>query len=348
MKKHQRCIFCSSLKTRRHGWLTRKGRDRLQRFKCNLCNKSFSLGYTKGLSLSRAERLRLTRTHLEGRTSMRTLASHSGHSKTTICDVVHEVTAQCVSAAWIATELKPQWGGYLALDGKMIRVWDWAAKHWRYTKVERRWLHKMSLLLALDLETLDIPSHHLGDEETTIDLVLLLRELKAINYPLKGYITDGNDDIKKAVELVFGRGVPRQLCIRHYLQNLRAKLGEAKISDRQYHDACTALLVGARPKLLSVPDDLFTYQSVSQLPSTNQQMENLIRYLNLRLKTIGQFHNWRTAKDYCNALTLMRRFIKFTDCRDPAKNHHAPLELAKVDIANLNYLDLKNHTRLVR
>ena len=205
-------------------------------------------------------------------------------------------------------------------------------------------LHKMSLLIALDLETLDVPNHYLGDEETTFDLILMLKELKAMDYPLKGYVSDGNKDIERAVELVFGKGIPHQLCIRHYLENLKVRLREEKITQLQYQDATQALLSGARPKLLPVPDDLFTYLTIPQLPPTNQQLENLIRYFNLRLKTINQFHDWKTARDYCNALTLMRRFNKFTDCRNPLKNHRAPLELAGVDISKLDYLDLEKHS----
>jgi len=344
MKKHQRCIFCDSFNTRRNGYITRVGRESLTRFRCFDCQKSFTLGIEKGLAISHKQRVDITRSNLEGRTSMRTLAKHTGHSKTTICSIIHQVTKECVSAAWIAKELKPEWGGYLALDGKVIRVWDWATKHWHYTKAQKRWLHKMSLLIALDLETLDIPNHHLGDEETTFDLILMLKGLKAINYPLKGYITDGNEDIERAVRLVFGSNVPHQLCIRHYLENLKVRLREEKITEPQYQDATEALLHGARPRLLPVPSDLFTYRTVPELPSTNQQLENLIRYFNLRLKTINQFHDWRYARDYCNALTLMRRFNKFTDCRNPNRNHHAPLELAKVDINGLDYLDLKKHS----
>lgn len=217
----------------------------------------------------------------------------------------------------------------------------WAAKYFRYSKAERRWLHKMSLLIALDLKTLDIPTHHLGDDETTIDLVLMLKELKGMDYPLKGYVTDGNDDIRKAVELVFGKGIPHQLCLTHYLRNLRKKFNDELITERQYQDAYRAISSGAKPTLLPVSDELFTYRTTPGLPPTNQQLENLIRFFNLRLKTLNQFQSWQTARDYCNALTLMRRFTKFTDCRNKAKNHHAPLELATVNLDNLN---LRKHT----
>jgi hypothetical protein len=221
----------------------------------------------------------------------------------------------------------------------MVRVWDWAAKHFRYTKAEKRWLHKMSLLIALDLGTLDIPNHHLGDEETTIDLVMFLTNLKEMGYPLKGFVSDGNQDIERAVRKIFGK-VPHQLCIRHFLQGLRSRLGKEEITQEQYKDACGALLSGAKPKLLKVPNDLFTYRKVKELPPTNQAMENCIRYIELRFKTINQFHTIKSAQDYCNALILMRRFTAFSDCRDKGKNNKAPLTIAGCNIKNLDYLDL--------
>lgn len=346
-KKHVRCIQCGSLNTKRNG--TRKTKSgRTKRFMCLECKHSFNLRLQLGKNLSHRVKVDLARRNLEGRTSIRTIARHTGYSKTTVCKAIHDITKQCVGSAWIAKELQPKWGGYLALDGKMIRVWDWSAKYFRYNKEERRWLHKMSLLIALDLETLDIPTHHLGDEETTIDLVLMLRELKDMNYPLKGYVTDGNEDIKKAVELVFGKDIPRQLCTIHYLRNLNKKLNKGDITNIQYRDVKQNLHKGLRPKLLKVPDDLFTYQTIKCLPWSNQQIENLIRYFNLRLKTLNQFHDLKYAKSYLNTLTLMRRFTRFTDCSNKDKNLHAPLELAGCDITNIDYLRLKSNRKMVR
>lgn len=340
MKKRSfRCKYCGSLLTKRNGRRKLK-KGFVECFYCYSCKKYFSTRLQPGAQIGFHERIEITRTHLEGRTSIRTIARHSGRSKTTVSKIITEVTGQCVSAAWIARNLKPQWSGYLALDGKMIRVWDWAAKHFRYTREERRWLHKMSLLLALDLGTLDIPDHHLGDDETAIDLVMFLQSLKKLDYPLKGYISDGNKDIERAVARVFGY-VPHQLCIRHYLQTLRVKLIEEKITKFQYEDACQAILSGSKPKYIKVPDELFTYRQIKQLSSTNQQIENLNRYLMLRLKTIGQFQSFQSAKDYCNALTLMRRFTAFTDCKDKIKNHKAPLTIAGCDVKGLDYLTLR-------
>jgi hypothetical protein len=36
----------------------------------------------------------------------------------------------------------------------------------------------------------------------------------------------------------------------------------------------------------------------------------------------------------------MRRFTAFTDCRDKAKNHKAPLTIAGCDVKGLDYLSL--------
>jgi transposase-like protein len=337
-KRHVRCQYCRSLETKRNG--KRKiGRGSIQRFRCLSCCKYFTCVQEPHQRVTKRQQVKITETHLEGRTSIRTLARQTGHSTKTILNAIHTITSQCISAAWIATHLKPEWSGFLALDGKIIRVWDWSAKHFHYTKAERRWLHKMTLLLALDLGTLDLPCHHFGDDETVIDLTMFLTSLKEMGYPLKGYVSDGNQDIPRAVIKVFGAGIPHQLCTTHYLRNLRTKYRGGLITKEVYQDVKTALTHGKRPKLMVVPETLFTYQKVPQLPHTNQQMENCIRFLNLRLKTIGQFGNWQHASNYCDALVAMRRFTKFTD-RKNGENGRAPLELAGCNIRKLKYLRL--------
>lgn len=340
MKKHVKCPKCQSLKTKRNG-MRKLLKGSIQRFSCFKCNASFSLRINKNKTFGFKEKLKITRTHLEGRTSIRTIAKHEGISKTTVVKAIHEVTSQCVSAVWIAENLNPKWSGFLGIDGKMIRVWDWAAKHFRYTKEQKRWLHKMSLIACLDLGTLDIPIHHLGDEETSIDLKMCLEKLKEINYPLKGYVTDGNKDIEKVMSMVFGQ-VPHQLCVVHFLKNLRAKMGAGIVSEDQYLDAKYHILKGEKPKLLRVPNELFTYQEVKGLPRTDQATENFFRFVTLRTKTLNIFRSWRTATDYTNALVLYRRFKKFESCKAKNKsfNGRAPLELAGCKIDNLDYLNL--------
>lgn len=83
------------------------------------------------------------------------------------------------------------------------------------------------------------------------------------------------------------------------------------------------------------------------IPRTNNEIENLIRQLNLRLKTIGRFNHYKYASDYLNVWALMRRFTPFTDCRKPNRhrNGKAPLELAGCNIQgryNQCFLRLKH------
>ncbi len=334
-KKHLRCTLCGSLATKRNG--TRiTGTGTIQRFRCLECQRTFTFKVLSRKRVTPSEQVRLTREHLEKRASIRTLARLEGYSKQTVQEAIHTITSQVASAAWIANHFSPTWGGYLALDGTAVRVWDFAAKYFRYSKAQRRWLHKMTLLVALDLETLDIPAHHLGSEETTIDLVIMLRILKDTGYPLRGIVTDGNLDIAKAVALVFGPGIPHQLCQLHYLKALRAKVRDGKLLESSYREARKKIPRGVRPSF-PVPDELFTYLEHPGMPRTNQALEVANRFFKLRLKTLGTFHSWKTATWYCDALVAHRRFLKFTD-RKGGPNGKAPLELAGCDITGWDYL----------
>jgi transposase-like protein len=340
-KKHIRCTSCSSLSTQSWGSYT-SSTGTIQRFRCLECRKSFTFKILKYAQVTPSVQVRLTREHLEKRASIRTLARLEGYSKQTVQNAIHTVTAQVASAAWIANRFSPDWGGYLAIDGTTVRVWDWAARHFRYSKAQRRWLHKMTLLVCLDLKTLDVPMHHLGSEETTIDLVLMLRELKAVHYTLLGVVTDGNMDIKKAVDLVFEGVTPHQLCQLHYLKNLRKRVKDGTLLESQYREAKKKIPKGERPSF-PVPDELFTYLEHPGMPRTNQSLENLNRFFKLRLKTMGTFHSWQTATWYCDALVAHRRFLKFTD-RKRQPNGKSPLELAGCDIEDIDYLTREQKT----
>lgn len=338
MKKHIKCTSCGSLKTKRNGWRVRDHQDRLQRFFCLDCNKSFSLGFHPKSRISQADKIKITKTHLEGRTSIRQIKRDTGYAKQTISNAIEETISNCVSSAWVAHQLSPSWGNYLAVDGTYIRVWDWSARHFRYTKEQARFLHKLVWLVALDLKTLDIVHHHLGDEESMIDLMMFYEQIKKNGYWLKGLVSDGNPDIPRAAGKVFDHRFSRQLCIRHYMKNLRTKLTEGDLTPNQYQNYCQDILAGRLNP--SLPKDLFTHTKISELPRTNQQIENLFRQTKLRLRSIGQFNSISSASRYLNAWTLMRRFTPFTDSRDLAKNNKAPLELAGCDISGLDYLNL--------
>lgn len=344
MKRHVKCPWCLCLNTQR--WGTRKvGKRKIQKIKCFSCGHTFSNRITKG-KLTTNEQVKIARTHLEGRTSIRQLVRDTGFAKQTIQNAVHKTVKNCVDSAFIAKYLNPNWGGNLVVDGTTIRVYDWSAKHFRYSKNEKRFLHKLTWIVALDLETLDIVHQHLGDEETMIDLILFFREIKNIGYPLKGLVSDGNSDIKRSTQMVFKIPFNHQLCTTHYIRGLRIRLREGKITFERYKELKKAIY--KETWIPGLPKELFTFKGIKELPKTNQQIENLFRQLKLRTHSINQFHSYDTAKNYLTAWSLARRFTSFTDCRNKEKNRKAPLELAGCDIKGLNYLDLKPHLFLGR
>lgn len=344
MKKHLKCPWCLKLNTQR--WGKRKvGKRKIQKFKCLSCGHAFSNRITKG-KLTTNEKVNIARTHLEGRTSIRQLVRDTGFAKQTIQNAVYQTVKNCVDSAYIAKHLKPNWGGNLVVDGTTIRVYDWSAKHFRHTKEQKRFLHKLIWIVAMDLETLDIVHQYLAEEETMIDLILFFREIKNIGYPLKGLVSDGNPDIKRSAQMTFKTPFNFQLCTTHYVRSLRTRLREEKITLKRYEELKTAIY--KQTWIPGLPQELFTYQGFKELPKTNQQIENLFRQLKLRTHSINQFHSYNTAKNYLTAWSLARRFTPFTDCRNKEKNHKAPLELAGCDIKDLNYLDLKPHLYLGR
>lgn len=344
MRKHLKCPWCLCLNTQR--WGTRKvDKRKIQKFKCLSCGHIFSNRITKG-KLTANKKINIARTHLEGRTSIRQLVRDTGFAKQTIQNAIYETVQNCVDSAFIAKYLQPNWGGNLVVDGTSIRVYDWSAKHFHYSKTEKRFLHKLIWIVALDLETLDIVHQHLGNEETMIDLILFFREIKGIGYPLKGLVSDGNTDIKRSAKMVFNTPFNHQLCTTHYVRSLRTRLREEKITLERYDELKKSIY--QETWIPGLPKELFTFQKIKELPKTNQQIENLFRQLKLRTHSINQFHSYITAKNYLNTWSLARRFTPFTDCKNKEKNHKAPLELAGCNIKDLNYLDLKTNLFLGR
>lgn len=288
MKRHVKCSWCLCLSTQR--WGTRKvGQRKIQKFKCFSCGHIFSNRITKG-KLTANEKVNIARTHLEGRTSIRQLVRDTSLAKQTIQNAVYDTVKNCVDSAFIAKYLKPNWGGNLVVDGTTIRVYDWSAKHFRYTKEQKRFLHKLIWIVALDLETLDIVHQYLAEEETMIDLILFFREIKSIGYPLKGLVSDGNSDIKRSTQMVFKTPFNYQLCTTHYVRSLRTRLREEKITLERYEELKRAIY--KETWIPGLPRDFFAYQKIPSLPKTNQQIENLFRQLKLRTHSINQFQSY--------------------------------------------------------
>lgn len=323
----------------------------------------------------------ITRESLE-RASLRILSRRYQRAKDTIMHIVHRVCASLPSTREIAERFRPLWSGILTVDGKVVKVYDAAIERIDRSKLSENeivWMHKQRWLVGVDHGTGDLPHHDLAEEEGRIEWIMYFRQLKAIGYPLRAVISDGNEDIPRAARFVYGQQIVHQLCTRHFVESIGKLLppdDEDHCAERQRLEAFITMIQRvieaetieeAAERLVDLTAYRRTIRSriatamiqrfkaakfelcahllhpTLHLPHTNNDAENLIRQLNQRLKTIGRFMHWRSARDYCNAWALLRRFTPFTDCckarRD--RNGKCPLQLAGVDTRNIDPMRLR-------
>ncbi len=92
-------------------------------------------------------------------------------------------------------------------------------------------------------------------------------------------------------------------------------------------------------KVMRRKDELFAYLRFPNeiMPRTTNALEGWHNQIELRDKSIRGFESPETGDDYHNALTMWRRFRKFTDCRGGFKhlNGQSPLESAHVKISQI-------------
>ena len=313
---------------------------------------------------------KITRAYIEGRSSYRALARFFRLDKNTVFKAVLEILSELVDSDFISFHFHPKWSGILSVDGKYIRIFDWSARHFHLSSKEKKAAHKGSFLAGVDVLTKDIPHHHLGDEETMIDLTMFFKTLKQIGYPLRVLITDGNTDIERAARHVYGDMFKVQLCHKHFIDTLNHYLKDERKemkgeTERMIENIRASIAKGEGLPLTSIKTEtqekilryyqknrhkLFLWTTLRGVPKTNNHIENLFRQLNLRLKTVNIFQTRTTAEKYLNALVLARRFTAFTDCkgRNKFNNGKAPLELAGCDIKDFDYLTLKSNSKFRR
>lgn len=326
----------------------------------------------------------ITRESLE-RASIRILSRRYRRAKDTIMRIIHRVCTSLPSSLEIAERFCPQWSGVLTVDGKVVKVYDRLIERMdrlRLSEDEIRAMHRQRWLVGVDHGTGDLPHYDLMEEEGRIEWVTYFRQLQAIGYPLKGVVSDGNEDIPRAARFVYGPAVVWQRCTRHFIEDLRTLLPSDDDDHRTERQRLEVLIAhvqrvieadtieAAAERLAELTAYRRTIRSQIatviinrfkaakehlcahflhpelRLPHTNNDAENLIRQLNQRLKTIGRFMHWRTARSYCNAWALLRRFTPFTDCVKSRRhrNGKCPLQLAGVDTRNIDPLKLRKPT----
>lgn len=307
---------------------------------------------------------------------MRTIARRKHISKTTVSETVLEITEKVKDSIWISKHFEPKWGHVLSVDGKMIRVFNRLAQNFVGSGAEKSYLLKKSFLCGVDVLTKDLPHYRVADGETKIDMYEYFKTLrKDIGYDLRVLVCDGNLETMEGARRVYGARVGVQLCVRHFVEMLKSIAREEKGSKRKQTDELVGNIwqaLGERrevdcfkrlkelqsiqetPAQRSIFRSLtkhvylltthFRYHSGYYVPRYNNDCENLFKQLSLRLKSWNMFRNPTNAENYLKTWALARRFTKFTDCRghmNAPKNGKAPLELAGVNITNLDYLNLK-------
>jgi DNA repair exonuclease SbcCD ATPase subunit len=93
--------------------------------------------------------------------------------------------------------------------------------------------------------------------------------------------------------------------------------------------------------LIKYKDNIFAHLKIPYLPTTNNQLENLIKQYERRLKTIEGFgKNQKATEGYLNLMGIYQCFKPHTDCRskNKYKNGKSPLELAGVSIKGLDWV----------
>jgi len=351
------------------------------RLACLSCPFVGPLTHLPRLRVSNKVYVQLVRESLE-RASIRILARRYKKTKKTILKIIHQITEGLSDTLAIQKQFLPLWSGILVFDGKVIRVYDALMakiKHPSFNEDERRWIHKMRWLCGIDYATGDLPHYFLASGETRIELVMYFQTLKRLNYPLKALVCDGNEEIPRAAKFVFGDSIVIQLCTRHFIDSLSRLLPpeeeepEARIKLQELMRLMKHVIeADALEEVWIFIKELHAYSMTFRhpikktflklfemhkealcahllhpelhLPHTSNDIENLFKQLNLRLKSLGRFFHQRYASDYLKAWALLRRFTPFTDCKGDRKyrNGKAPLTLAGCDIQNIDPFKLQN------
>jgi hypothetical protein len=304
---------------------------------------------------------------------MRTIGRRKNLSKSTVSLVVLEAAREAKGSIWIAKKFQPKWGQVLSVDGKVIRVFDPFAKEYQGSNAEKKYLLKKTWICGVDVATKDLPHYKVCDGETKTDLFDYFTTLKKeVGYDLKVCVSDGKPEITEAARSVYGSSIGIQLCVRHFIENMKSLVKEEKQDKRNETESLAGNIWGALNtekeddcfrslrslesiqetrvqklvfhhlrKNLFLLTTHFRYANQFYVPRYNNDAENLFRQVNLRLKSWNMFRSKINAEHYLKAWALARRFTKFTDCKigmNKLKNGKAPLELAGVNIEGIDYL----------
>ncbi|CAN5698351.1 hypothetical protein BH20ACT23_BH20ACT23_06400 [soil metagenome] len=299
------------------------------------------------------------RLYIQGLSSYRVLAvmleQRFGRSlsRVTLNGWVQELGERAKTPLEVSVELQPEWGGFLGIDGKVIRV-----------KGDKR-----CLLIGVDHPTQDIVHALVLDSETADGFAQLATEARLdAGHPLTGVVSDLGAGFAQTHRDHFG-SIPFQACRVHFDRRLDQEIPRslwsakaplyAELKERiravlyagDYDQAAALLQALARDRArfkgigkinmiwsLERSFDLFmAHHFTPGLPADNNVTENVIKQLNKKLRLMEGFKSSESAERYARLLVGCYRFKRFTDSHN-GNNGKAPLELAGVDCGGRDWL----------
>jgi hypothetical protein len=201
----------------------------------------------------------------------------------------------------VSMELQPKWGGFLGIDGKVIRV-----------KGDTR-----CLLIGVDQPTQDLVHALVLDARTADGFAQLATEARLdAGHPLTGVVSDLGPGFAQSHRDHFG-SVPFQACRVHF--------------DRRLDQEIPKSLWSVKAPLSSAPS-ISSWRRRQRCCRRwdNYITENVIKQLNKKLRLMEGFESIESAERYARLLVGCYRFKRFTDSRN-GNNGKAPLEAGASD-----------------
>ncbi len=218
--------------------------------------------------------------------------------------------------------------GILIIDGKYIKV--------------RGYKQKIPFIYAIDYETHDILFGKLVASEDETSFLSFFKTLKELNYLLKIVVADDRSSLPLALKQVY-LAIPIQLCLNHYLENIRQQLhirtdifhqhffnslkkyifdeyeNNEKLNETLRHiwiDCCKNIPI--RQTIILQIDkrrkELFAFKNILNCPNNTNLIELFNSHFNARLKSLKGFKSKLHADLWLNGMIIRRRTKPFTDC----------------------------------
>ena len=357
---------CGSINTIKWGKISREKRypygkriQRKQRYYCKDCHSWFlSKKEQKGSCHTVRFKDELIRKYIENLSPYRILAKQSNLSPVTINRWLVEAGLLSKDPIDVARKLNPSWSGILGIDGKS------------YTVGSEEWV----ILIACDIGTQDIVHFDLVKSEGLEEIYYFLNQIKTlINYPFRGIISDLGKPMVPAVHYALP-GIPHQACVVHFQRYVDATLPKKSLKNKPLNEELRTLInqflfaprgakgreyfikmsksknrfqTGYQRSIIKAVakyfDLLTTHHRFPEIPDNNNITENIVGQLNKKLNLVGSFRSYPSAYATLKLLVMCYRFKRFTDSRTKENNGKSPLELAGVNLNNLDWLQYSKY-----